>query len=73
MTLVKNKPSATQPYSDPARVGTVTRQGVRIISEMSTPRILGYVALRHRVGLLSLTSFVLASYIVYDKAIRVFI
>lgn len=68
MSLIKN-PS----YIDSEKLSKVTKAGVRIISEMSTPRILVFVAVRHRVGLLSFSTFLLGSYIVYDKFLHVFI
>jgi hypothetical protein len=68
MSLVKNNE-----YIDKEKPGKVTKQGVRVISAMSTPRILGFVVLRHRVGLLFSSTFVLSGYIVYDKVVRLFI
>ena len=50
-----------------------SKEGIRVISAMSTPRILGYVSYRHRVGLLGLTSLLMLAYIAYDKAIRYFL
>lgn len=50
-----------------------TKSGIRVISEMSTSRILGYVVLRHRVGLLTLSTVFMAGYIVYDKVVKIFI
>lgn len=68
MTLVKAQPKyeATTPKLP-------TKGGIRVISEMSTPRILGYVMLRHRVGLLMFSTVFMAGYIVYDKVVKVFI
>lgn len=66
MTLTKDYIPAEKP-------SVVTKQGVRVISAMSTPRILGFVAMRHRVGLLFSSTFVLGGYIVYDKFVKLFI
>jgi hypothetical protein len=68
MSLIKS-PS----YIDSEKLSEVTKAGVRIISEMSTPRILVFVAVRHRVGLLSFSTFLLGSYIAYDKFLHIFI
>ena len=67
MTLVKDK------YIDPKELSKVTKQGIQIIGEMSTPRILAHVAQKHRVGLLGLSTFFMGSYIAYDKVIRLFV
>ncbi len=68
MTLVKNPE-----YEDPKELSKPTKSGTRVISEMPTTRILWYVAHRHRVGLLGLSSFTMLSYIAYDKVVKVFI
>ena len=59
---------------EPTKVSTkVSKSGVRVVDEMSTPRILNYLMFRHRVGLLGLSTFVLFSYTAYDKVIsRIF-
>lgn len=67
--LVKNQPK----YEDPKELSKPTKSGIRVISEMSTTRILMHVARRHRVGLLGLSTFGLASYIAYDKVVRLFV
>lgn len=68
MTLVKDKQ-----YIDAKEISRPTKSGIRIVSEMSTSRILLFVAHRHRVGLLGLSSFTMFSYIAYDKFVRLFI
>jgi len=71
MSLVKNNTTKLQ-YEDPKGPSKVTKSGIRIISEMSTPRIANYVMYRHRVGLLGLSTFTLLGYIVYDKVVQFF-
>lgn len=50
-----------------------TKSGIRIISEMSTSRILWFVACKHSSGLKTLAILSLASYVVYDKVVRNFV
>lgn len=44
-----------------------TRQGIRIISEMRTSRIIAFLLRRHRVGILATTNALMISYVAYDK------
>lgn len=67
--LVKNQPK----YIDRSKVSEPTKSGIRIISEMSTTRILWFVACKHSKGLKTLTILGLAGYIVYDKIARFFL
>jgi hypothetical protein len=60
-------------YIDSDSPSKVTKSGIRVISAMSTPRILWFVALRHRVGLLALSTMGLSGFIVYDKLVKLFI
>lgn len=69
MTLVKS-----DQYIPEAKVSKVTKSGIRVISEMSTIRILGHVAHKHRVGLLTggnLLAWGLVFHV--DKVVRLFI
>jgi hypothetical protein len=66
MTLVKSGFHVTP-------IQQTTKEGVRVISAMSTPRIVMYVMNRHRVGLLMLSTVFMAGYIVYDKVVRIFV
>lgn len=51
----------------------VTKQkDLRIISEMRTGRILWYVTVRHRVGLLMLGNVALVGYLTWDKFLHMF-
>lgn len=50
-----------------------TKEGIRIISEMSTVKILSYVTYRHRVGLLLASTVFMAAYVAYDKVVRLFV
>lgn len=59
-------------YQAAKQVSKPTKAGIRVISEMSTARILAYVAYRHRVGLLAMTTVALVGYIVYDKLLSMF-
>jgi hypothetical protein len=68
MTLVKDNQ-----YIEAKEVSKPTKSGTRVISAMSTTKILSFVAYRHRVGLLGLSSFAMLSYIAYDKVVRLFI
>lgn len=63
MTLQKN-PMQYQatPIKDPQR-----RQDLRIISEMTTFRVVMFLTHRHRVGLLALANISLVAYVVWDK------
>lgn len=67
MTLVKSSEYNVTP------VRQTTKEGVRVISAMSTPRIVMYVMNRHRVGLLMLSTVSMAGFIVYDKVVKLFI
>jgi hypothetical protein len=67
MTLVKEQLQDSKELSKP------TKKGIRVISEMSTSRILWYVTCRHSAGLKTLAIVTLASYIVYDKVLKIFI
>lgn len=53
MTLVKHGQ-----LIDQENVSRPTKSGIRVISEMSTTRILWFVANKHRVGLLAITAIV---------------
>lgn len=66
MTLVKEGFHVTP-------IQKTTKEGVRVISAMSTPRIVMYVMNRHRVGLLMLSTVSMAGFIVYDKVVKLFI
>lgn len=66
MTLVK-----TPSYQEMA-LSRPTKSGIRIISEMSSGRILLFLVNRHRVGLLIFGNLVLGGYLVYDKIYRLF-
>lgn len=55
------------PIKDP------TKKGIRIISEMSTVKILSYVTYRHCVGLLLASTVFMAAYVAYDKVVRLFV
>lgn len=70
MTLDKG---ATAPYIDPAKVSRPTKSGIKVITEMSTPRIISFVAYRHRVGLLAFSTVFMFGYVAYDKVINNFI
>lgn len=67
--LVKNQPK----YIDHSKISEPTKSGIRVISEMSTSRILWFVACKHSKGLKTLTILALASYIAYDKVARLFL
>lgn len=72
--LTQAKPaSMAMSYEAPAKVSKPSKTSIRVISEMSTPRIATFVAYRHRVGLLGLSTFVLFSYIMYDKLLYLFL
>lgn len=60
-------------YQAASKINKPTKQGIRIISEMSTTRILTYVAYRHRVGLLMASTAGLLAYVAWDKIISLFI
>jgi hypothetical protein len=62
MSLIKYEAT---PIHKPAK------EGIRVISEMSTAKIVSYVAYRHRVGLLALSTVFMFSYIAYDKLIKI--
>lgn len=49
-----------------------TSKGVMVISAMPTSRIIWFLAHRHRVGLLMLSTVVLLAYISWDKVGRLF-
>jgi len=51
--LVHNKE-----YIDSEVVSKPTKSGIRVISEMSTTRILWFVAKKHRVGLLAIAALI---------------
>jgi hypothetical protein len=65
MTLVKD-------YIPEEKPSKVTKEGVQVISLMSTSRILWFVATRHRLGLWALTATVSLSYTAYDKFLHIF-
>lgn len=46
------------------------KQDLRVISEMSTTKILLFLTHRHRVGLLALSNALLLAYLAYDKVQR---
>lgn len=69
MTLVKNTPNLI----DSKELSKPTQKGTKVISYMSTVQILGFVAHRHRVGLLGLSTLSMAAFIVYDKVVRIFV
>lgn len=48
------------------------KSGIMVISEMSTMRILWYVTMRHKVGLLMLANLGLVSYLAWDKVLHLF-
>lgn len=58
---------------DSKTISKPTKSGIRIISEMSTSRILWFVACKHSSGLKTLAILGLASYVVYDKVVRNFV
>lgn len=60
-------------YEDSKEPSKVTKGGIRVITAMSTPRIVWFVLNRHRVGLLGLSTVTMFSYMVYDKVGRHFI
>lgn len=70
MSLVKAQES--QQYVE-TPIHRPTKGGIRIISEMSTLRIVWFLMNRHRVGLWALTAMSAMSYIAYDKFLHIFI
>jgi hypothetical protein len=60
-------------YEDSKELSKVSKKGIRVISEMSTSRIIWYVACKHSSGLKTLTIIGLLSYIAYDKVVKFFI
>jgi hypothetical protein len=60
-------------YIEAKEVSKPTKEGIRVISAMSTSRILAFVAYRHRVGLLAVSTLSMAGYILYDKIVKIFI
>lgn len=52
MSLVKSK------YIEAEEVSKPTKSGIKVITEMSTARILWHVAKKHRVGLWAITAIV---------------
>lgn len=68
MTLVQDKPKyEVTPISNPKKAG------IRVISEMSTSKILWYVTCRHSSGLKTMAIIGLVGYLAYDKFVTVFI
>jgi len=67
--LVKNQSK----YEDSKELSKPTKSGIRIISEMSTTRILWFVACKHSSGLKTLAIIGLVSYIAYDKVVKIFV
>ncbi len=68
MTLTKETPK----YIDSTKPSKVTKEGVRVITEMPTSRIIWFVMSKHSSGLKTLTIVGLLSYIAYDKVGRLF-
>lgn len=62
-----------QEYIDEPKLSKTTKKGIRVISEMSTSRIIWFVMNRHRVGLLALSTVLSFSYIAYDKVVKYFV
>lgn len=62
--LVKPK---TNGFIEAKKPSTVTREGIRVITEMPTYRIIWFVANRHRVGLLAMSNVALLGAIVWPK------
>lgn len=67
MSLVKDN------LIDQKNLSKPTKSGIRIISEMSTPRILWFVTCKHSSGLKTLAILSLVSYVAYDKVVKHFI
>ena len=59
-------------FIDSPKLSKPTKAGIRVISEMSTTRIILYVANRHRVGLLTMSNLALVSYLAWDKVLHIF-
>jgi hypothetical protein len=57
-------------YEDSKEISKPNKKGIRVISEMSTSRILWYVTCRHSSGLKTLAIIGFAGYIAYDKVIK---
>jgi hypothetical protein len=66
MALVKTTQKSMD-YIPAKRPSLPTKQGIQIIGEMSTPRILWFVTAKHSRGLKTLAIIGLLGYIVYDK------
>lgn len=49
-----------------------TKKGIMVITAMPSYRIVGYLAYRHRVGLLAFSNVLLVSYLAWDKVLHIF-
>jgi hypothetical protein len=57
-------------YIDTPMLSKTTKKGIRVISEMSTARIIWYVAGRHKYGLSLTINFAFIGFEVWDKLVR---
>jgi hypothetical protein len=55
---------------EPTPVGKPTKSGIRVISEMSTARILLYITSRHKYGLSLTLNFTFIGFELWDKVVR---
>lgn len=57
---------------EPTPVRPSKKKDLMIVSEMSSTKIIRYLAYRHRVGLLAIGDVLLVAYFAWDKVLHIF-
>lgn len=71
MSLVKANNKREGMHYEAMPVHQSKKQDLRVISEMSSHKILAFLMYRHRVGLLATSNMLLVGFVCWDKIARV--